>query len=328
MSRLTLVTIAFFLLCTESLFAAPSLTDLANSIDSTVNRIAAGDFRGPVELNPPGFHRALAKVYFPNQYESQAEWPLVILLHGLSATGEAEDLYFGLRFRTSRRGFILVTPEGTKLPPGTFAPQMPKMDLSGSQFWNATDVCCDLGKSGVDDVKYLNSLIAYLTRHYRVDARRIYLFGHSNGGFMANRMACESGQKFAAIATLAAGSFKNPDDCRHPVPVPYLHIHSVNDALVAYRFDKRFAAGLPTVQQWLKKNRCSPQSIVTERAGILPLVLGPSVELRTWKDCSGDSDVNLWTIAAWQGPLWNPHLPLITWAFTEDVLDYLFAHQR
>jgi len=304
----------------------PDLMDIAGAINGAANAVAAGDFRGPVELNPPGFRRAKAKVYFPNQYETRANWPLVVLLHALTGTAEIEDLYFSLRFRASRRGFILVTPEGTKMPPGSISPE--NKDYSGKQFWNATDVCCDLAKTGVDDVKYLNDLIDYLARHYRVDTKRIYLFGHSNGAFMANRLACENGRRFAAIANLAGGSFKNPADCRRPVAVPYLQIHSVNDNVVVYRHDDRYAAGLPTVRQWLAKNQCSPKSEIISPNAFLPLLFGPSVQMRAWKNCASRMDVTLWTIPSYSGALWNPHVPLLTWAFSEEILDYLFAHHR
>ncbi len=283
---------------------------------------------GPVEVNPPGFDRANAKVYFPIQYESREKWPLVVLLHGFTGTGETEDLYMGLRFRTSTHGFILVTPDGTALPPGTHAPEDNKTDLSGVHFWNATDYCCDIAKTGVDDVKYITQLIDFLANTYRIDRTRIYLIGHSNGGFMANRLACEAGNKFAAIASLAGGSFKHEEDCRRPTPVSYLQIHAENDRRVFYFDNPHYAGGLATVGQWLKKDGCMSQWKAESRQEPFPLFFGPDVEMRSWTQCSSGKDVTLWTMKPFSGPFYNPHIPTLNWTFSEEVLDYLFAHHR
>jgi polyhydroxybutyrate depolymerase len=285
---------------------------------------AAGDFRGPIEVNPPGFERAKAKVYFPTQYESQERWPLVVLLHGFTGTASKTDMYMLLRYRTSSRGFILVTPDGTANPPGSISPK--GEDYSGKQFWNATEFCCDFLKSGVDDVKYLTKLVDYLSSNYRVDRRRVYLLGHSNGGFMANRLACEEGEKFAAIASLAGGSFKNLSSCKKSTAVAYLQIHAVNDGTIAYGEDARYAGGLPTVQQWLKKNDCSSEFQVVPRKSILPLVVGPEMSMQTWRKCSTGKEVALWTIQNYSGPFYVPHIPSLSWSFSEEVLDFLLAH--
>jgi poly(3-hydroxybutyrate) depolymerase len=39
--------------------------------------------------------------------------------------------------------------------------------------------------SGVDDEGYLISIIDLVSAKYNVDLKRVYLIGHSNGGFMA-----------------------------------------------------------------------------------------------------------------------------------------------
>ena len=43
----------------------------------------------------------------------------------------------GLGAQVTKRGYILLTPDG-------------RTDKNGDQFWNATDTCCDIDKSGVD----------------------------------------------------------------------------------------------------------------------------------------------------------------------------------
>ena len=88
---------------------------------------SSGLYQGPFEVNPSGAKRPKAKVYLPNQYEDKSEWPLKVLLHGFSGTGESEDSYLTVRHRVSHKGFILVTPEGTILPKGTKTPAGAKL---------------------------------------------------------------------------------------------------------------------------------------------------------------------------------------------------------
>jgi polyhydroxybutyrate depolymerase len=42
-------------------------------------------------------------------------------------------------------------------------------------------------------VAYLGAVIDDVAAHYTVDPKRFFVIGHSNGGFMAHRLACEIG---------------------------------------------------------------------------------------------------------------------------------------
>src|ERR1019366_9548928 len=103
-----------------------------------------------------------------------APTPLVILLHGYSINGAEEDLYLGLRSVAESKTVLYAHPDGT-------------MNPAGNRFWNATDACCDLYGSGVDDSTYLASLVAEIGTRYAVDPKRVYFMGHSNGGVMSLR---------------------------------------------------------------------------------------------------------------------------------------------
>ena len=104
-----------------------------------------------------------------------------------------------MKFRplAEARGFLYCYPDGT-------------IDRWGNRFWNATDACCDFGNTGVDDAGYLRGVIEEIARRFAVDRKRVYLIGHSNGGFMAYRMACQSADLIAGIASLAGTTFLEP----------------------------------------------------------------------------------------------------------------------
>lgn len=290
-----------------------------------VSVLSSYSYQGPYEINPKGYDRKKAKIYLPTQYQESSDWPLVILLHGFSGTAVDQDNYLTLRFRASRRGFILLTPEGTITPNGTLAPD--GTDLGGNQFWNATDFCCDFAKTGVDDVKYLKDLISYVKTHYKVNSKKVYLFGHSNGGFMANRLACELKDTFAGIASLAGGSMKLLADCQSPGLVSFLQIHAENDKTVLYKGATEYASGVETVGHWLQRNSCSTEVKRPKDQDYLFLIRGNDTKIQEWKKCAPGKEVSLWSIGAFEARGHSPHVPLFNLNFTESVLDFLLRQE-
>ena len=160
-------------------------------------------------------------VHVPATYDATHPAPLLILLHGYSTSGREHDAYFKLGPAADARGFVYAYPDGT-------------MDSQGNRFWNATDACCDFDRTGVDDVAYLTSVIADIRAKLAIDPKRIDLLGHSNGGFMAYRMACDDADLVAAIVSLAGATFANPADCAPSAPVSVVEIHGTADETIHY----------------------------------------------------------------------------------------------
>ena len=122
---------------------------------------------------------------------------LMVLLHGYGATGQIQDQYFQFTQLANAKTFLLATPDGTS-------------DPTPKQFWNATDACCNFYGSAVDDVKYVTAILDEAALKFRVDPKRVYAVGHSNGGFMAHRLACDRAARIAAIVSLAGATWKDP----------------------------------------------------------------------------------------------------------------------
>ena len=137
----------FFLVsaCTSTPKSEAPRDPASLSSPPSVPKFGSALYQGPFLVNPDGAIRAPSKTYLPLQYDSKKKWPLVILLHGFTGSGETEDDYLTVRFRVSTKGFILTTPDGTQMPSGTFGEG--GKDISGVQFWNATDACCDFAKT-------------------------------------------------------------------------------------------------------------------------------------------------------------------------------------
>lgn len=184
-----------------------------------------GSRRAPLNPDPPlvigaGGGRP-ASVVLPADYNIDTEYPLVILLHGFGANAQAQDFIFRLAPRTTDLQFILILPDGT-------------MNAQGSRFWDATPECCNFGGPPVDDVGYLASLMEEAMEIYAVDPARIRMVGHSNGGYMAYRYACEHPVDVDRIAVLAGSTFIESEACEEPQPIDVLHMHGTRDDTILY----------------------------------------------------------------------------------------------
>ncbi|HEY8039070.1 MAG TPA: PHB depolymerase family esterase, partial [Polyangiaceae bacterium] len=157
----------------------------------------------------------------PAGYDPQKPAPLVMMLHGYGSANLLTEYYFKMSSLADEHGFFYVAPNGT-------------FDSKGSRFWNATDACCNFDGSPVDDVGYLTSLIADIRAAYNIDPARIYVMGHSNGGYMSHRLACDHAELFAAIASYAGAVWSDPGKCNPSAPVGILQVHGTADQEVLY----------------------------------------------------------------------------------------------
>ncbi len=150
------------------------------------------------------------------------ETPLIVSLHGFGGNSADHSRYFPLHEHVDSRGFALLLPNG--IP-----------DSGGNRFWNPTDECCDGGKSGEDDVAYLTELVAS-ARKVR-DFGPVYVFGYSNGGFMAHHLACKGLPGLHAVAAVAGTSYVADSSCAGAPPVSVMHIHGTADSVILYSGD-------------------------------------------------------------------------------------------
>ena len=217
----------------------------------------------------------------PASYKG-APTPLVILLHGYGETGFVQDAYFGLDAVAEDKGFLLAYPDGT-------------VDSNGEHFWNATDACCDLDHTGVDDVAYLNAVIDDMERQYNVDKKRVYFTGHSNGGFMSHRMACDAAPRIAAIASLAGAVWKDASKCNPTEPVGVVEIHGDMDMEVPYDGGPDLPSAMQTVATWSQKNGCTGDLTDTGETMDLDFEIdGPETGVARYTCAQGAAE--LWTM--------------------------------
>ena len=242
-----------------------------------------------------------ASLIRPMDYVAGTPIPVVIVLHGYNSHSGAINRYFGISRRVNPDRFAVILPEGSKNP-------------NGQRFWNATDYCCDFWNTDPDDVGYLNSLYEEAADY--VTTAGMYLIGHSNGGFMAYRMACESVPELKGIVSLAGTTFDDPNRCEGANPVPVLHLHGTDDATIWYGGGfRRSAAGdfhypgaAQTVQRWADRAGCDVDGAADLES--MDLVSNiPDAETHPTRYESGCGDgiaLELWTIeGGGHGPSFN-----------------------
>lgn len=253
-------------------------------------------------------------VQVPGTYQKGTAVPLVVLLHGYTSNSAEQSAYFRLASQSDARGFIYAIPDGTK-------------DAVGNQFWNATDACCDFGSTGVDDSAYLRSVVEEIQAKFTIDPRRIYFIGHSNGGFMSHRMACDHADLIAGIASLAGAVWDDLGRCTPVEPVSVLQIHGTADDVIRFNGGdiqgNTYPGASATVADWAGLNGCDTTETAGSSLDLDNALAGGDTEVSRFETgCSPGGHAELWTIEG------GSHVPNLSAEFAPAVIDFLLAHPK
>ena len=216
--------------------------------------------------------------------------PLLLVLHGGGGTHRGMLRLTKKRFNelADRDGFFVVYPQG--------------IDKS----WNDSrpDKISGAHRKGIDDVGFLRGLISHLIARYPIDSARIFVTGISNGGLMSFRLGCSLPDRIRAIAPVTAQiPVALAPSCRSESAVSLAIFNGTEDPLVPYNggqimvFRQQRGEVLSTdetVSIWRQKNRCRPESVVTQ----LPDVAddGTRVTKIEYARCDNESKVVLYRI--------------------------------
>lgn len=152
--------------------------------------------------------------YIPATGANSGKLPVIISLHGRLGNGKGMMRFADFRPLADQYKFIIVCPDG--------------IDRS----WN-DGRGTPANRKGVDDVRFIDELMTYIIKTYNGDAKRVYVTGMSNGGFMSSRLACELSDKIAAIAVV--GASMDGSMPYHPVSaIPVMYIQGTKDPLVPF----------------------------------------------------------------------------------------------
>lgn len=209
-------------------------------------------------------------VYLPANYNTGDSFPLLLALHGLTQTGQSIMNFSGFNAIADTGNFVVVYPDGI------------------NNSWN-------VGLSGgstANDVGFISALIDTLHQRYAINLNRVYATGFSNGGFLSYKLACELGNRIAAIApvsgTMTDASFSA---CTPERNIPVLHIHGTNDFVVSYNG----GFGNKSVDQvlgfWKNYNNCPAIPVIVDLPDLV--AEGSTVKQYTWSPCDESTEIKL-----------------------------------
>lgn len=152
--------------------------------------------------------------YTPTSWTQGESVPLLFVLHGLTQSGAGIMSITDFNTIAEANNFIVCYPDG----------------LNNS--WNAD---MNITVSQADDIGFIEELAVFMQNDFNTDPNRQYLCGFSNGGFMSYKLACESNQCFAAIASVA-GTMSDTvyQNCVPQYTPDILQIHGTADPVVSY----------------------------------------------------------------------------------------------
>jgi polyhydroxybutyrate depolymerase len=188
---------------------------------------------------------------------------------------------------------------------GTNGPLAKLIDPKGVRTFNAgggqSGYVCASGYAcdqGIDDIGYVRALLADLSAHVVVDPKRVYATGFSNGGAMAQRIACQAADVFAAVAPVSGENQFALGGCTPSQPVAVLDIHGTLDACWPYAggnggcIDNGIYVSVETtLAGWAARNGC----VATPRSTMLPPLAGvsdgTSVVRLDYDDCDAGGEL-------------------------------------
>lgn len=211
-------------------------------------------------------------IHLPIGYTTSQTYPLVFNFHGMGSKAVKHERYCKMDKVADKEGFIVVYPQSTHFG------------------WNA-----GLGLSsystGADDIGTLNKLLDTLESMYSIDKKRVYATGVSLGGSLTYRIACEMGDRIAAVASVSGlmtdSTLVHCNSVRH---IPILHIHGTSDFVMKYSGMYQANGVEELLKIWTLKNQCTPQSDTLQ----IPKKNKSdktSVHLIKYADCAGKSQV-------------------------------------
>ena len=162
-----------------------------------------------------------------------APTPVVFVFHGHGGSMNNAARMFDIHTRWPEA--IVVYPQGLNTPGRLTDPEGTK---SG---WQSGP-----GVLGDRDLKFFDAILSSLRQDYKVDPRRIYATGHSNGGGFTYLLWAERGDVFAAVAPSAAVAARGYPKL---TPKPVLHVAGEYDQLVKFEWQQQMMDALRRINQ-------------------------------------------------------------------------------
>jgi polyhydroxybutyrate depolymerase len=157
----------------------------------------------------------------PSGYNPNTSYPLIFWIHGRTNSNAMVQDY--MKLEKYPEGAIVVYPAGL---------------WSGPYTWHESE-----------NIEYFDALLSKLSHNYCIKRNKVFLVGHSLGGYMTYKLGCLRGNIIRAISVVWGSSYAG--ECEYPVATQILH--RPDDHLVPY------TQGKSMLTQFQKINLCSSE---------------------------------------------------------------------
>ncbi|MCX6143556.1 MAG: alpha/beta hydrolase-fold protein [Ignavibacteriales bacterium] len=217
-------------------------------------------------------------------------WPLVMMLHGAGGSSKNVLESTGWAEQGEKEGIVTVFPNGTprdESKPESFS-RNPQTWNSGAKLSLSSGNSSAIAKN-VDDVGFLTQLLERVRRQLKIDPKRIFVAGHSNGAQMAYRFASERSTMVAAVGVMAGHSYAEQKTLGSPVSL--IQIVGDHDPFTPMAGGKAGVLGLTmTVPPALDSPRLWAQSLgISDEARITRN--DDTLTIRSWGPVTGGAEV-------------------------------------
>ena len=138
--------------------------------------------------------------YVPSSYDGTKPVPVVMSIHGYTASAASMVEESRWHEIAEKEGFIVIYPQGMVRDLPLMGNVPCAMWLGGAFTMLAGDM------DPMTDANVLNTILDKTEEAYNVDKSRIYCTGHSNGSMMTFTLASTNAARFAAVAPIGAFS--------------------------------------------------------------------------------------------------------------------------
>lgn len=244
---------------------------------------------GPLQTPPAAAAELDAVLHLPPPQPGRKA-PLLVLLHGFGASGQELATNSDWPSFAEAHGIAWVAPNGT-------------FDGRGRRFWAAGPECCNFEDLPVDHVAALAALISRVGASSGVDGSRVFLAGHSNGAFMAHRLACERPDLVRGIVAVAGTGPTSRAACKPPTSLRVLHIHGDQDSIVAYGGGQLFRnpaapahlSASRTASDWAAALGCAGSPVAGPSLNLERQLPGAETRVEAYPACRAGA-VELWSV--------------------------------
>jgi polyhydroxybutyrate depolymerase len=262
-----------------------SYTDIVDPVDPTLHTITIEG------MQPRTYY-----LNVPASYRPGTPTPLLLAFHSRTSTGRTILTSSQILSWADAMNIIVVAVNGAV--------------YEDTSSWNAGRCCTNAITYEENDVLLTSTIIDYLKTQTTIDATRVWAMGHSNGGMMAYRLACDLSEKITAVAVVTGALVD--DTCNPTKPVSTLHIHGNLDPTIPFHGGGKFETPsiFHSVQDMAYKNSCTGS----------PKESSDAIEERYIWTCASGAETQLVNYQE------NSH----GWedGYTKEILRFLFAHPR